>query len=191
MAGGKHIFCSPQISKKSIASATDEEVATERERFLSMCLLLQADEGRYADLQEDLRKGVYRGRDEYPMTLAAMYDLLLKVSRSANQRQNRYRNGMNTRNRNILAQKEDTKASGNQSDLVPGKDIETHKGIKCFACNAYGHYTDKCPGIVGTSLLQTGIILTQQDTSIKSSWILLDTCSTHSIFNNTDLVHGI
>jgi len=102
-------------------------VATERERFLSMCLLLWADEGHYGDLKKDLRKGVYRKRDEYPMTLAATYELLLKISRSANRRQNRYRNGMNTRNRNILAQKGDTKASGNQSDLVLGNDGETHK----------------------------------------------------------------
>ena len=63
LAGGGHILCSPQILGKDMVSFTPTEINTEKERFKAMCFILRAEEIRYGDLLEELRKGVYRGRD--------------------------------------------------------------------------------------------------------------------------------
>ena len=64
LAGGGHIMCSPQILGKDMASCTTVEIDAEKEIFKAVCFILRADENRYGDLLEELRKGVYRGRDE-------------------------------------------------------------------------------------------------------------------------------
>ena len=45
-----------------------------------MCFVLRTDKIRYSNLLEELRKGVYRGRDEYPTTVTNAYELLLRTS---------------------------------------------------------------------------------------------------------------
>ena len=80
LAGGGHILCSPQILGKDMVSFTPMEINTEKERFKAICFILRADEIRYGDLLEELRKGVYRGRDEYPTTVPNAYELLLWTS---------------------------------------------------------------------------------------------------------------
>ena len=60
-----------------MASCTTVEIDAEKERFKAMCFILREDEKRYGDLLEELRKGVYRGRDEYPNTVSDAYELLL------------------------------------------------------------------------------------------------------------------
>ena len=80
LAGGGHILCSPQILGKDMVSFTPMEINTEKERFKALCFILRADEIRYGDLLEELRKGVYRGRDEYSTTVPNAYELLLWTS---------------------------------------------------------------------------------------------------------------
>ena len=63
LAGGGLILCSPQILGKDIISCTTMEINTEKERFKAMCFILRANKIRYSDLLEELRKGVYRGKD--------------------------------------------------------------------------------------------------------------------------------
>ena len=58
LAGGGHIFCSPQILGKDVVSCTTMEINTEKERFKAMCFILKAEEIRYGDILEDLSKGV-------------------------------------------------------------------------------------------------------------------------------------
>jgi hypothetical protein len=72
---------SPLILGSSIQDATLEKKATKKEEFLAMCFFIRADERRYGDLHEDLKKGVFRGRDEYPKTISDAYQLLLRTSR--------------------------------------------------------------------------------------------------------------
>ena len=62
--GGGHILCSPQILGKDMAACATVEIDTEKERFKAMCFILRADETRYGDILEELRKGVYRSRDK-------------------------------------------------------------------------------------------------------------------------------
>jgi Zinc knuckle len=76
-----------------------------------------------------------------------------------------------------------------------GTDGVVHDGITCFQCNASGHYADQCPGAV--SLLQFACVLTQTSTDtsrydgIPSSWMLLDSQSNISVFNNERMVTNI
>jgi len=60
-----------------LSNATDKEIATEKERFNAMCFLLCADETRYGELLEELKKEVYKGKDEYPKTIVDSYELLI------------------------------------------------------------------------------------------------------------------
>ena len=45
-----------------------------------MCFVLRSDESRYGYLLEELRKGVYKGEDEYPTTVPDAYKLLTRTS---------------------------------------------------------------------------------------------------------------
>ena len=80
LSGGGHIFCNPQILGKDMISCTPIEINTEKERFKDICFILRADEICYGDILEELRKGVYRGRDEYPTTVSDACELLLRTS---------------------------------------------------------------------------------------------------------------
>ena len=80
LAAGRHILCSTQILGKDMVSCTPVEINTEKERFKAICFILRADEIRYDDILEELRKGVYSGRDEYPTTVPDAYELLLRAS---------------------------------------------------------------------------------------------------------------
>ena len=64
LAGGGHILCIPQILGKYMASCTTVEIYSKKEIFKAMYFILRADENRYGNLLEELRKGVYRGRYE-------------------------------------------------------------------------------------------------------------------------------
>jgi len=44
---GDHLICSPQLLKKKIHQANDDEIAKETERFKAMCFLLRSDEVKY------------------------------------------------------------------------------------------------------------------------------------------------
>ena len=89
LSGDRHILCSPQILGKDMFSCTPMEINTEKERFKVVCFILRADEIRYGDLLEELRKGVYRGRDKYPTTVSDAYELLLRTSQQIGYTQRR------------------------------------------------------------------------------------------------------
>ena len=65
MMGGEHIFVSPLIMGSDICLATTENKAKEKEKFLAMCYFMRADEKRYGEFHKELKKGVFRGREEY------------------------------------------------------------------------------------------------------------------------------
>ena len=132
LAGGGHIFCSSEILGKTIHDATDMEMKIEKERFLAMCFLMRSDKSRYGELIEDLKKGVFRERDEYPTTVIAAYELLIRTSKQIGfvqrripRQASRFRNG---RSNFSFAQR------GNQPIIenVVGTDGVTHAHITCF-----------------------------------------------------------
>ena len=69
---------SSTLLKKKIKDATKTRIKAKWERFKAMCFLLRADEGHYGEILDELKKVVYKGRDEYPKMVSAAYELLLK-----------------------------------------------------------------------------------------------------------------
>ena len=82
-------MCSPQVLGKDMVSCTKMEINTEKETFKAKCFILRADEIRYSDFLEELRKGVYRVWDEYPTTVIDAYELLLRTSQKIGYNQRR------------------------------------------------------------------------------------------------------
>jgi hypothetical protein len=79
-------------------------------------------------------------------------------------------------------------------NVVPGSDGTVHSTITCFNCIANGHYANSCPSAV--SLVQHTYTLAQSDmdsarTDIPKSWILLDSQSSISVFNNPQMLSNI
>ena len=82
--------------------------------------------------------------------------------------------------------------------LVPGTDGRTCNAL-CYRCQTWGHYADHCPttidiggtGRQGTGLVQLGYTLNQCDGGIPVEWLLLDTCSTDSVFSNCSFLGDI
>jgi len=70
-------MCSLQLlyknQNKKYDKATLEQSESEKKRFKAICFILWVDNGRYKDLIDELRKGVYKGRDKYPSNVAAAW----------------------------------------------------------------------------------------------------------------------
>jgi len=100
-----------------------------------MCFIQHADKAKYGELLKELRKGVYKGRYEYPKTVAGAYKLLMHTAKQHGYRlyRSRLRNNQ-VRNQNenfILAQKGNK--MDDKSDVMPGKDSTTYDNVKCYA----------------------------------------------------------
>jgi Reverse transcriptase (RNA-dependent DNA polymerase) len=91
------------------------------------------------------------------------------------------------------------------AQVVAGANGVVSNNITCFRCEAAGHYANNCPN-------QTGVQLLQHETAppaavtdhfndfsfaqhgfhpIPNTWVLLDSESTVSVFNNARLLHNI
>ena len=80
MVGEKNLFYSSKLAKKEFHVTTETEVAMAEEQSKAILLLKNGDSKRYKDLKEDLKMGTYLSRDEYPTTIASMYELMVKTS---------------------------------------------------------------------------------------------------------------
>ena len=81
LAGGSHVLCSPDIiiaKDKNVITAKEVDVGVEKVK--AMIIFLKADPVRYGSLHDNLCQSVYRGRDEFPTTVTATYDLLQHTS---------------------------------------------------------------------------------------------------------------
>jgi len=80
---------------------------------------------------------------------------------------------------------------------IAGTDGRLFERTLCYNCQAYGHYAGNCnePNSKGTTLVYHGVVMTQTDKGkyrpINKEWILLDTQSTVSVFNNKQYVTNI
>ena len=79
-------------------------------------------------------------------------------------------------------------------------DGNTFATVTCFRCSSVGHYADRCPADItvsmasttGTTLLHHAYMLAQSKASgIDHEWILLDSQSTISVFNNRDMLTNV
>ncbi len=191
LAGGAHLFFSPELAGAD-DTITDEEKDSEIDQSKAILLLKCADDVRYGDLSDKLREGTYLDRDEYPRSIAMMYDLMTKVNASSHMRSFPSRQFRRRRGAVTLVQQ----GNNDDTELIPGTDGRTFE-IVCYNCNKRGHYASNCPETstrVGVSNLQVGYMLAQavkQNGLIPEDWILLDTCSTDNVVNDKLLVNEL
>ena len=81
LAGGEHMLYSPILIEAKIPNAPSEtELAVEENKLKAVLMILNSDSNRYTTLVESLFEGVYKGRDEFPTTVTAAYELLQHIS---------------------------------------------------------------------------------------------------------------
>ena len=84
LTGGKDFFCSKGIMTKGNDDPTDDEIKAEEDKMQAILLLKNADEKRYGGLSKSLKEGSFLARDEYPISIASMYELMVKYSAQNN-----------------------------------------------------------------------------------------------------------
>ena len=80
LTGGGHVFFSPRLVGADKEDLDQDKVDEEEERSKAVLLLKLVDEGRYGALSNSLKEGTFLDRDEYPTTMATMYELMIKHS---------------------------------------------------------------------------------------------------------------
>ena len=194
LTGGGHIFFSPKLVGMDKEDLDQDKVDEEEERSKAVLLLKLADEGRYGALSNSLKEGTFLDRDEYPTTVATMYELMTKhsgaISGQRTQGSGNRRSGFQ-----LVQQGQCLPVNEQDEELIPGTDGRIFQVI-CYNCNKKGHYASCCPEPstrVGASNLQVGNLLTQvqQQGLIPPDWILLDTCSTDNVVNSRDMIRNI
>ena len=79
---------------------------------------------------------------------------------------------------------------------MAGTNGHTYDDVECYNCHNMGHYAANCPQgietVAGTTLTQYGYMLAQTNVvGIDPAWILLDSQSTFSVFNNKAMLSNI
>jgi hypothetical protein len=159
-----------------------------------MAFLRGTDSKRYSTLWSDLTNQQTCGNDQYPKDLAAAYSMLVKYHAPA------------------LFCPANITATPTPSIAIPplnahtfvqpisatskaGSEGVVHRVITCYNCNNIRHYANKCP--TALTLIQYCYMLIHSATTmeesrhegIPSDWLLLDSQSTISVFNNPKMVY--
>ena len=187
MVQGGHLFYSPGIVGKEKDKAGAQEIYTAREASLAVLLLRNSDPKRYGGLISRLKEGANLGRDEYPTSVASMYELMVKNDKQTNT-QNQQNFGGRSRRGNTFAQAGSEIENEDENGPVAGNDGVVHPHVLCFNCQRYGHYSSSCPlsnqRRGGATVLLHGTCLTNKSNYpvvIEEHRLLLDTCSTDNV----------
>jgi hypothetical protein len=126
-------------------------MAAAKKKSMAISFLKGADRKRYGGLWSELENNFTRGVDHYPADLTGAYGLLLNYKSMHPQQQGK-------RQDSIADETEVSSISFLPNGAsVPGKDgVIIHGRIKCFNCQAQGHYAGDCPGssTEGVQMLQ-------------------------------------
>ena len=121
-----------------MGTAMDPQIASAamigRKRFEAALFLAKSDQGRYGLLTQELANDFNKGRDSYPESLTAAYELMLHdVRGQTNNRAHAY--GSNGMAFNTVGG-EGVPGSNTQANLRPD--------ITCNKCGKVGHFANKC-----------------------------------------------
>ena len=78
LTSGKDFFCSKGSMTKDNDDPTDDEIKTEEDKMQTVLLLKNTDKKCYEGLSKILKEGSFLARDEYPISIASMYELMVK-----------------------------------------------------------------------------------------------------------------
>ena len=200
------------LTDMNVFTSTRAKLA--RNKATAISFLKRSDHNKYGSLWTDLQNQYSRGNDQYPKNLTAAYELLLThVANNENRNPNRRYDPKPDPKRAIAGIQ-----FLQSAERIPGIDGIVHDGITCYGCRQMGHYASACPTVnpadsnskpnADTRAIQmlqvtsvtkppasrsevTFLQSNDRFNMIPSSWILLDSQSTVSVFNNSSLLHDI
>ena len=126
-----------------------------------MCFILRSDKIRYGDMLEELRNGIYKGRDEYPTTIPDALKILMRTYRQIvyvqrHTGRSSYRAQDIGRGEGLIFAQHvghgGIGGRGNDTDqaALPGRNDILHEKIRCYSCHQNGHYSDQCTNQTST-----------------------------------------
>ena len=80
LTGGKDFFCSKGIMTKDNDDPTDDEIKAEEDKMQAILLLKNAVEKQHGGSSKILKEGGFLARDECPISIASIYELMVKYS---------------------------------------------------------------------------------------------------------------
>jgi hypothetical protein len=196
------------IDSKGKSRTADELHKAGRQETLAMALLRGSDPARYGTLLDHLANQFAAGRDEYPKDLTASYSLLVHYKTPSNTRaRNDSNNSSNHNNSGNSGNGNNSGTGGNNSRTSDRPATNTSTGASALT---FTQGTDGTPvtsiqvpsvsGLpsaggashTGTSLVQYAAMMAQASSAVLDpSWLLLDSQSTMSVFNNKDMLTNV
>ena len=166
------------------------------EKTLAIALITGADPTKFGTLTAHLSNQYAAGYDEYPSDVAGAYNLLVNYRSPENLPRPRSAHQSAPVTSSTATVGTSSGITFAKSGTVPGSNGLTHDEIECYNCHSIGHYASNCPdGTVspsGTTLIQFAYMMAQANgLCIDPAWILLDSQSTISVFNNAAMLSNV
>jgi hypothetical protein len=181
--------------------------AAAKTKVIAVGFLKRSDTKRHGGLWTDLENSFSRGTGDYSKDLTEAFALLLACCKPPPSQQPGRADNEDVSGHTFLL----------QNALVAGSDGETHQSAKCHNCNRFGHFSIQCPDRRATDAVQLlqvkessddyvsaftflnilgdadpDIVLAQAGPNIiPSTWMLLDSQSTCSVFKDRKLLTNV
>ena len=130
------MFVSSEIT--GLEENNEDEMEDSNEKLKAMIMIKRSDDGRFGNLKNRLKEANDVGRDEYPITVAGAYDLLVRTQDQIRSSYNVKMRGRNVDRTSLMFLQPDDD-TGKDAKLVPGKDGTIKPKMTCWQCNLPGH----------------------------------------------------
>jgi Zinc knuckle len=133
-------------------TAGQKQVVTKeaQDQYLAVAFVLSADRNRFGKLVEDMENDYLQGRDNFPKSLTAAYNLLTNWKQDPRYAM-RYigpaNDGVSFTNVDGAGQDEDVALlnTGKKGTDKQKGNTRDKSHITCHKCNEQGHYANECP----------------------------------------------